>query len=230
MENIQSQDLDTKLTAIDKALSQAKARKAMRDSTLRSEGGDTAQAGKKSGASSGDKAIKLAERLERQQKIVADRVERKAVKLKEKETVVKGPVYMKKIERAAGKLPQLGMESQLTFNEVVANFSREQVTALALHLQHFNRVKATERALDQKVVQGMDVRIVGGDPKFVGMTGSVIRSQRIRCYVAIPGVKREVYLFTSDVEAFSPLSASSLEGDSKDDASTESEVDILRVG
>ena len=122
------------------------------------------------------------------------------------------------------------MESQLTFNEVVANFSREQVTALALHLQHFNRVKATERALDQKVVQGMDVRIVGGDPKFVGMTGSVIRSQRIRCYVAIPGVKREVYLFTSDVEAFSPLSASSLEGDSKDDASTESEVDILRVG
>jgi hypothetical protein len=183
MENIQSQDLDTKLTAIDKALSQAKARKAMRDSTLRSEDGDTAPVGKKSGASSGDKAIKLAERLERQQKIVADRVARKAVKLKEKETVVKGPVYMKKIDRAGSKLPSLTTAAQTLFNEVVINFSREQLTAIALHLQHFNRVKATERALDQKVVQGMDVRIVGGDPKFVGMTGSVIRSQRIRCYV-----------------------------------------------
>lgn len=230
MENIQSQDLDTKLTAIDKALSQAKARKAMRDSTLRSEGGDTAPAGKKSGASSGDKAIKLAERLERQQKIVADRVARKAVKLKEKETVVKGPVYMKKIDRAGSKLPSLTTAAQTLFNEVVINFSREQLTAIALHLQHFNRVKATERALDQKVVQGMDVRIVGGDPKFVGMTGSVIRSQRIRCYVAIPGVKREVYLFTSDVEAFTPPSACSSEGDNTESASTESEVDILRVG
>ena len=230
MENIQSQDLDTKLTAIDKALSQAKARKAMRDSTLRSEGGDTAPAGKKSGASSGDKAIKLAERLERQQKIATDRVARKAVKLKEKETVVKGPVYMKKIDRAGSKLPSLTAAAQTLFTEVVINFSREQLTAIALHLQHFNRVKATERALDQKVVQGMDVRIVGGDPKFVGMTGSVIRSQRIRCYVAIPGVKREVYLFTSDVEAFTPPSASSSEGDNTDSASTESEVDILRVG
>ena len=89
---------------------------------------------------------------------------------------------------------------QLTFNEVTTNFSAEQITALALHLQHFNRVKATERALNQKIEAGMSVRIIGGDPKYIGMTGTVSKAQRIRCYVEVPGIKKPVYLFTSDVE------------------------------
>ena len=107
---------------------------------------------------------------------------------------------MKKIASAAGKLPILSDSTQLLFNEATTNLSRDQLTALALHIQHFNRVKATERALDQRVVQGTPVRIIGGDPKFMGMTGTVTKAQRIRCYVTVPGVKREVYLFTSDVE------------------------------
>jgi hypothetical protein len=84
---------------------------------------------------------------------------------------------------------------------------------LALHIQHFNRVKATERALDQRVVQGTPVRIIGGDPKFMGMTGTVTKAQRIRCYVTVPGAKREVYLFTSDVEVLEAVqSATGTEG------------------
>ena len=71
---------------------------------------------------------------------------------------------------------------------------------LALHLQHFNRVKATERALGQRVVQGTSVRIVAGDPRFIGLSGTVVKAQRIRCYVEVPGIKKPVYLFTSDVE------------------------------
>jgi hypothetical protein len=114
---------------------------------------------------------------------------------------------MKKIASAANKLPTLTDTAQLLFNEATTNFSAEQLTALALHIQHFNRVKATERALNQRVVQGTQVRIIGGDPKFIGMTGSVTKAQRIRCYVTVPGVKREVYCFTSDIEVLEATQA-----------------------
>ncbi len=225
MENTQSQDLN-RFSAIDKALTLAKARKAVRDVALaHAEAfGNTSNEVKTHTPANKDKAVKIAERLERQQKIATERATRKALKLKVKEILTKGPVYMKKLARAASKLPSLTDAAQLLFNEVTVNFSREQLTAIALHLQHFNRVKATERALGQKVTQGMAVRIVGGDPKFVGMTGSVIRSQRIRCYVAIPGVKREVYLFTSDVEVVPAADVA------KDETCIENEADILRAG
>jgi hypothetical protein len=195
MENIQAQDLNTKLSAIDKALAQAKARKAAKDSSPPPAGDDvqtfTIQ------KTDDNKALKLAEREARRAQIAKDREERKAAKAAAQP---KGPAHMKKIASAANKLPTLTDTAQLLFNEATTNFSAEQLTALALHIQHFNRVKATERALNQRVVQGTQVRIIGGDPKFIGMTGSVTKAQRIRCYVTVPGVKREVYCFTSDIE------------------------------
>jgi hypothetical protein len=39
------------------------------------------------------------------------------------------------------------------------------------------------------------------------MTGSVTKAQRIRCYVTVPGVKREVYCFTSDIEVLEATQA-----------------------
>jgi hypothetical protein len=107
---------------------------------------------------------------------------------------------MKKIETAASKLPTINTATQRLFDEITTNLSAEQVTALALHLQHFTRTKATERALCQRVVAGAKVRIVGGDPRFIGKFGTVDRAQRIRCYVNVSDAKRPVYLFTSDVE------------------------------
>jgi hypothetical protein len=194
MENIQAQDLNTKLSAIDKALAQAKARKAAKDSSPPPAGDDVQTVTVQK--SDTDKALKLAEREARRAQIAKDREERKAAKAAAQP---KGPAHMKKIASAANKLPTLTDTAQLLFNEATTNFSAEQLTALALHIQHFNRVKATERALNQRVVQGTQVRIIGGDPKFIGMTGSVTKAQRIRCYVTVPGVKREVYCFTSDI-------------------------------
>jgi len=202
MENIQAQDLNTKLSAIDKALAQAKARKAAKDSSPPPAGDDVQTVTVQK--SDTDKALKLAEREARRAQIAKDREERKAAKAAAQP---KGPAHMKKIASAAGKLPSLSDSTQLLFNEATTNFSAEQLTALALHIQHFNRVKATERALNQRVVQGTQVRIIGGDPKFIGMTGSVTKAQRIRCYVTVPGVKREVYCFTSDIEVLEATQA-----------------------
>ena len=200
----QINDTTSKLSAIDKALAAAQARKAAKDNM-----DNTAPNVKPSkpkadkvklddAAKAAAKSVKDEARKQRQEQLKQQRAERKAAKAQEKASGK--PAHMKKIEKAAGKLPELTEQAQLLFNEATSNFGAAQLTALALHLQHFNRVKATERALNQKLEIGMSVRIIGGDPKFIGMTGTVDRAQRIRCYVAVAGIKKPVYLFTSDVE------------------------------
>lgn len=207
----QTDNLNTKLSAIDKALAAAQARKAAKEGITmdatekQSKPAKAPKAKPDATAKAAEKAAKDAARQARQAQLKAEREARKAAKAAEKSSGK--PAHMKKIDRAAGKLPQLNDQMQLTFNEVTTNFSAEQITALALHLQHFNRVKATERALGQKLEAGALARIIGGDPKFIGMTGTVIKAQRIRCYVEVPGVKKPVYLFTSDVEVVSSPSA-----------------------
>ena len=124
---------------------------------------------------------------------------KRAAKKAEREATKRTP-HMTKVEKAAGKLPQLNDEAKKILGEVTTNFSRDQVTAIALHLQHFNRVKATERAINQKIEVGDQVRILGGESKYTGMTGEVVKARRIRCFVKVAGVKKEVYCFTSDVE------------------------------
>ena len=213
--DIQTDNLNTKLSAIDRALAAAQARKAAKESN-----GDSAPASKPSSpkvkiakddvAKATAKSLQNEARQARQAQIKADREARKAAKAAEKANGK--PAHMKKIDRAASKLPALNDQMQVTFNEVTTNFSAEQITALALHLQHFNRVKATERALGQKVEAGLQVRIIGGDPKFIGMTGTVAKAQRIRCFVEVPGIKKPVYLFTSDVEVMASEAATGTDG------------------
>lgn len=231
----------TKLSAIERALAAAKARKAAKDAA-----GITTDAGveettpkaakaKKSEQPAAAKARKAAanaelseiQRDEARSKRDAQRTERaaakaaklaaleaeksarkaardaaKAAKAAEREAskVAKVPAHMKKVEKAASKLPKLVTEAQLHVNDIVSNFSADQIAAIALHLQHHNRVAATARAATVKLENGDAVRIVGGDPKYIGMTGTIDRAQRIRCYVAVPGIRKPVYLFTSDVQ------------------------------
>lgn len=113
----------------------------------------------------------------------------------------KPTAHMTKVEKAGAKLPSLGAVAQGTFDEAVRTLNSEQRTALALHLQHFNRVQATTQALSPVDLKlGQLVRITGGDPKYIGMTGAVETLRRIRCFVTVPGFRKPVYLFTSDVE------------------------------
>jgi len=206
MQTTNDTNLDTKLSAIDKALAAAKARKAARQASEApaTEADAPAKQPKVKKEthpevvkSQKTEALKAAREAA---KAVRDAERQKRREEKAEATSGKKPVHMKKIETAAAKLPAMQNEVQRLFDEATTNFSAEQTMALALHLQHFNRAKATERALGQRVVAGAKVRIIGGDPRFVGKFGTVDRAQRIRCYVNVPGAKRPVYLFTSDVE------------------------------
>ena len=203
------------ISKIDAAIAAAKARKAARDAArqeagptsqdpVMSEPGDNVDASPSDDLTDADK--RQSHRAAKKAMILADREARKVAKeaerQKKKETKVAqrtGPAHMSKVDKAAAKLPTLLDETKQLFNDITQQLHADQITALVLHLQHHNRVNATQRALTAKVETGTAVRIVGGDPKFIGRTGVVFKAQRIRCYVTVPGVNRPVYLFTSDV-------------------------------
>lgn len=181
--NSAEQTTDTTISAIDAAIAKAKERRANKEK------GTSPKASK--------------EERDASRKAAADkRAEERAARKAAKASTPKPTAHMTKVDKAGARLPNLGAVAQSTFDEAVRTLNSEQRTALALHLQHFNRVQATTRALsaaDLKV--GQLVRITGGDPKYIGMTGAVETLRRIRCFVTVPGVRKPVYLFVSDVEA-----------------------------
>lgn len=135
-----------------------------------------------------DKAARKAEREAAKAAKAAQRAEQRPA------------AHMSKVAKAASRLPKMNQTAESIFNDCTANLGVAEITALAAHLLHFNRTKATERALSQKVGQGDTVKILSGNDKYVGQTGVVTKAQRIRCYVSVEGAKKDVYLFTSDVE------------------------------
>jgi len=203
------------ISKIDAAIAAAKARKAARDAArqeagptsqdpVMSEPGDNVDASPSDDLTDADK--RQSHRAAKKAMILADREARKVAKeaerQKKKETKVAqrtGPAHMSKVDKAAERLPTLTSEAKALLDDCTSQLHPDQLAALALHIQHINRVNATQRALSAKVEAGTAVRIVGGDPKFIGRTGVVFKAQRIRCYVTVPGVNRPVYLFTSDV-------------------------------
>ena len=204
--------LNEKLSGVDAALSAAKARKAKRAPVAEATGeqveGATVEAKpeRKSRAKLSDE-----QKVERQTAKDADKAQRKADREVRKTAKVavrmagRKPAHMAKVQRAAEKLPVLGDRASDLFNEITAGVSRDQVAALALHLAHFNRVMATSNALATKLEVGMQVTISAGDPRFIGLTGTLSKVQRIRAYVHVDGHKKDIYVFTSDV---TPVAAS----------------------
>lgn len=149
------------------------------------------------------------ERQAKKAEIESDRIRRRAERA---EKATQKQVHMKKIDNARSKLPQLNSYSQTVFDELVVNLPAEQLTALALHLQHYNRLKATQRAISTTIELGNEVKITGGDPKFIGKVGTITEVRRIRCFVSVPGVKKPVYCFTSDVEVVQALANTGTDG------------------
>ena len=210
-----------KLSAIDKALAAAKARKAAKDASASSEPA-VAMAkpvkaelakGKKSPSTDDEakaerKATREANKANKLSKLEAERADRRGARAAAKAEKLaalqalndnKKPAHMKKVEKAGAKLPKLNDQAAVIFSDIISNFDAATIASISLHLQHHNRVAATERARNVRIEQGDLVRIIGGDPRFIGLTGIVDRSQRIRCYVEIEG-RKPIYLFTSDVE------------------------------
>lgn len=185
------------INAIDKAIQAAQARKAAKM------GLPTEQTEVRVSHPNAERVVKSAEReAVRLEKKAA----REAAKLARQSSDSRVP-HMRKVEKAEARLPQLDDRARLILNEITTNFSAATVAAIAAHLQHFNRVKATERALAQPLKVGTKVKIIAGDQRFIGLEGVVSKSQRIRCYVTVAGRERPIYLFTSDVEAVGPAAA-----------------------
>ena len=196
-----------KTNSLDRAIAAAKARKEAKAANAATNGDapskTTTQRPKAEKVQKTD-AEKAAEAAQKE----ADRLERKRLRDAERETrrtekeANKKAPHMSKVVKAAARLPELDSRSEQAFNDITTNFTREQISALQAHLMHFNRVKATESSLGQKLAVGDEVRIVSGDTKFTSRTGTVAKVQRIRCYVDVPGVNKPVYLFTSDVQKY----------------------------
>ena len=192
-DNNNESNLDTSLTAIDQALTAAK--------RTRSKGSKVAS----TEAKVARPRLSAEEREARKTQLATDRAARKVTRIAAREArraakvSGKAPAHMVKVMRAAEKLPVLEDRGAEIFNEITTNFSRAQVAAIAQHLTHFNRVMATSNALSAKLNVGDTVTFVGGDAKYVGLTGTVERVQRIRAYITVEGFKKPIYVFTSDV-------------------------------
>ncbi len=207
---------DQDVSAIDKALAAAKARKAQKASTgevtvrpAREPKSTEPRAPKAPRVTDEEKAAK---NLQRETERNARKATRDAARQEKiaARNAGKQPAHMRKVQKAAEKLSALGQSAQLLFNEATTNLTASELAVLALHIQHFNRVSATERALNVEIKEGSPVQIISGDPRFIGKTGTVVKAQRIRCYVNIPGANNRpvpgtdstgIYFFTSDVQA-----------------------------
>lgn len=213
---------DEKVTQLDKAVAAAKARKAAKGGATASAttAEKPAKAPKAAKEPSAPKRPRLTdeEKAAREAAKAAERTAKKATRdaaraaKKAERDASRQPAHMRKVMKAAERLGTLSPEATLIFNEASANLPAAELATLALHIQHFNRVKATERALSQVIEAGQTVRIVGGDPRFIGQTGTVTKAQRIRCYVEVEGAKKPVYLFTSDVEQVAQATSAAAAG------------------
>lgn len=201
---------DKGLTEIDKALQAAKQRQAIKqgmasaDGTVPTSRPVIVAGPAKQKLTEADKQAKIdARNVEREERKVAKDAERAAKKAATIATTK--PAHMRKVEKAAEKLPALGQAALLLFSEASTNLPQSELAGLANHILHFNRVQATERALGQKLSVGQTVLITESqDSRFLGKTGTIDKVQRIRCYVKVEGFNKPAYLFTSGVKVIEP--------------------------
>lgn len=197
----------TQLSAIERALAAAKARKAAREAE-----GDpttpTTPPPPRPGLESEvrivteDRSAKAAERAERQARILEERRQRTEARTAKKadsppRSRSTGPVHMKKVESARARLPGLGVVASRIFDEAATVLDSTQLEALAAHLQFHNRRAATTAAPAKPIPVGTQVTIVGGDHRFVGQVGTVTKSQKLRSFVSVAGMKKDLYTFTA---------------------------------
>lgn len=194
---------ETKMSAIEMALAAAKARKAAKEAA-----GALEESPQQTQPRSKAPGLSPAERAEKQAQLAAERAERKARREQEKAqrdatraaTRSTGSAHMKKVESARSKLQPLSSEAELAYNEIIGNFSGPVVATIAEHLKLYVRLSATQRAASGAAIPvGTTVRITGGDSKHLNEVGVVTKSQKLRSYVKVEGLRKDVYVFTSDL-------------------------------
>lgn len=218
---------EVKMSAIERALAAAKARKAAKEAAGETEETPNAESAaqprvpkaakepkaKVERPTDEAKAARNAEREARRAAKAAAEAEdraakdaRKAERLARREAKAtakseKKPTHMKKVERARSKLRPLSQSAEALFSEVVTNFGVSVIEDIAEHLLVHVRAYKTQRATGLEALPlGATVKITGGDRRYVGMTGKVVHSQRLRAKIEVPGVTKEVYIYNGEAE------------------------------
>jgi len=166
---------------------------------------------------------KLSDEEKAQRQVVKDnekalKAEARAQKKAAKLANVK-PKHQAKLDRAFAQLPPLNDAEQAAFDKLIGGATPAELEKLAAHLNFHVRLQQTRTAVESTLTVGQTVRIKSGNQKYVGSLATVTRSQRIRCYVTVPNSDKEIYLFTSDVEAVTVDEAESLQNDVVDNDS-----------
>lgn len=197
----------TSSQAIDRAIAAAKLREQQR---LAAANGGNSSATPVTGSVGGKKhRLTPEERAARKQQYEQERLARKQLKdakraerLATKQT---GSTSSAKLEKARSLLTQLSPEAQAVYESVINNASLQNidVTAISQHLSFYVRERATLAALNDKSNQvlkvGTQVRIVGGDPRFVGEVGELTKVARIRGFVKSASFDNPIYVMLSDI-------------------------------
>ncbi len=133
----------------------------------------------------------------------AVREEKKAAKLAERAAKGSGD---KLVEKALSKLPKLDDQLSALVAQIVECTQAHSASLAAVvdHLKFAANVAGRAQAKAVEVEAGNAVRIIGGNPKYVGMVGIVERAAKLRCHVAVPNKDTTIYLFNSDVEVIDP--------------------------
>jgi flagellar biosynthesis GTPase FlhF len=154
-----------------------------------------ARKAEKLAAKSAEEAAKAEAKAQRAAERAAKKAEKEAAKSDKK------PAHMKKVERARAKLGSLNNEAEKIFSEVVSNFGVYEIELIAEHLMVHARAYKTQRALTQtQLPLGSTVTITGGDRRYIGMTGKVVHSQKLRAKVEVEGVAKPVYIYTGEAK------------------------------
>lgn len=186
---------DKKQTSIDRALAAAKARAAAKTGSELEE-----QPRAKSPRAKTAPEFAKAQRTEA---LKAAREASKAARAagKSPDGVEGRPTHMKKVDRARSKCPPLSQDAEALFASATANLSLPQVDALSQHLAVHVRAGRTLRAVSiSQLPLGANVRITGGEAKYIGAVGTVVHSSSLRAKVEVPGLSKLVYIYTGEAE------------------------------
>jgi len=148
-------------------------------------------------------AAKVAAKAAKDDERAARKLERDAAReAKKLAKANKPPANMSKVDAALARLPVMGDGAQICYDEATTALDNEQIAALALHLQHELRRRATESSTGAKVSfeLGQTVRIVNcSDARFIGKEAVITGVHRIRVHARVEGAVNDCYLFKTDV-------------------------------
>lgn len=137
--------------------------------------------------------------------------EPKAPRVKKEKPARLTPAHMSKVDKVANLLPQLSTDASVLFT-AANNMASADICALVAHLNIAIRkrgIVSSASSTSGKLSVGDQVRIRSSqtNPRFIGMTGTVAKVQRIRCYVRLEGRDKDDYFFITDCEQVGSPSA-----------------------